>query len=85
MNGLLGEIPQLPQQPQPSMFERMRQMLAQQQQHPQGNDALQGLWLQDAERMALGEIPQVDRDTWLQQKRMELMQQQQAQTQPVLR
>lgn len=36
------------------------------------DDVLQALWLKDAERMALGEIPQVDRDTWLKQKRREL-------------
>jgi hypothetical protein len=40
------------------------------------DDVLQALWLQDAERMALGEIPQVDRDTWLKQKREEMLRQQ---------
>lgn len=36
------------------------------------DNVLQGQWLKDAERMELGEIPKVDRDTWLKQKRREM-------------
>lgn len=70
MNGLLGETPAppMPGNSMPSV----------------GVDDIQlrPLWLKEAERMALGEIPQVDYETWKRNLILQMQQQQPQQPMP---
>lgn len=67
MNGLLGD-PQAPQMPGSGMAKMAADDIQ-----------LRPLWIQTQERMAMGEIPQMDYETWKRQIIQQLQQMQQPQ------